>query len=458
MNSLTAIFLMVNVGILLLVSRRWAPLPLLVGTCYIPAYLSIDLGPLHFTAVRVLVAFGMVRILARQERPTGGINKVDAAIIAWAVWMIVSGFFHKEPMATFIFRLGLVYDACGIYALIRCFCRNLEDIYAFCQLTAIFLAPLAMEMLFEKLTVHNYFSVLGGGETPIIREGKVRANGPFGHPILAGTAGAVCLPMMIGLWRLNRTTSVIGILGCFAIIFSSASSGPILSAVAGLFALYMWRYRHLVSLFQRLIIPGYIALDLYMKDPAYYIIARIDLAGGSTSWYRCRLIESAIEHISEWWLVGTDYTRHWMWVVVSWSSDHTDITSHYIQMGVLGGLPLLVLFIIVLAMGFKGVTKALEYEYENPKFRFLLWAFGASLFAHTATFVSVSYFDQSFVFLYLTLAVISSAGTQEVGSVNLQWTATQLSAKKETAKARGKIIANDLSPAYNDMYSRRKKR
>ncbi len=462
MNSLAIMFLLVDAAALLLVSRRWATLPLLVGACYIPAYLSIDLGPLHFTAIRILVAVGIVRMMIRQEWPVGGINGIDRAVIAWAIWLLVSGFFHKDPMSTFIFRIGLVYDACGIYALIRSFCKNLKDIYGVCQLTAIILAPLAMEMLIEKLTVHNLFSILGGGETPIIREGKVRANGPFGHPILAGTAGAVCLPMMIGLWELHRKTAIVGTIACFLIIFSSASSGPILSALAGIFALFMWRYRHLIPLLQRWAIPGYIALDIYMKDPAYFIIARIDLAGGSTSWYRCRLIQSAIEHLSEWWLTGTDYTRHWMWVVVSWSPDHTDITSHYIQMGVLGGLPLLLLFIYTLFKGFNGVTIALQDECSSsPNSRFMIWALGASLFAHTATFVSVSYFDQSFVFLYLTLAVISSASAgaevisiQNTRSMSTQFSTTTYNVSQSNRVGKDLLISHSM--AKNNLYSRPK--
>ena len=82
-----------------------------------------------------------------------------------------------------------------------------------------------------------------------------------------------------------------------------------------------------------------ILLDLVMKAPAYYIIARADIIGGSTGWHRAALIDSAIRHLNEWWLIGTDYTRNWMVTGVSWSADNTDITNHYLYLGVLGGLP-----------------------------------------------------------------------------------------------------------------------
>jgi len=174
-----------------------------------------------------------------------------------------------------------------------------------------------------------------------------------------------------------------------------------------------------MRLIRWLAVLGYIALDLIMKAPAYYIIARIDLTGSSTSWHRAALIDSAIQHLSEWWFAGTDYTRDWMPYGVNWSADQSDITNHYLRMGVDGGLPLMLLFIAVLAMGFSFVGRTLRMTPELPPLsQFMIWALGASLFTHSVTFISVSYFDQSVVFIYLTLAVIGSvrSGTVRVTS------------------------------------------
>jgi hypothetical protein len=271
-------------------------------------------------------------------------------------------------------------------------------------------------MLSEKMTGHNLFSALGGvSEFSEIREGRIRAQGPFAHSILAGTVGAVCLPLMIGLWQQHRKTAVAGIVASFSIIFASASSGPIMSALFGIGALFMWHWRHQMRLVRWLAVLGYIGLDLIMKAPAYYLIARIDLTGSSTSWHRAALIDAALTHLSEWWFAGTDFTRHWMPTGVSWSEEHTDITNHYLRMGVDGGLPLMLLFIAVLATGFSFVGRTLQRMPElSPQSRFMIWALGASLFAHATTFTSVSYFDQSFVFIYLTLAAIGSVWSEMV--------------------------------------------
>jgi hypothetical protein len=321
--------------------------------------------------------------------------------------MLLSGAFHKNASSQFIERLGYVFDAWGAYFLFRCFCRTWDEATWVCRLTGIILAPIAVSMIVEKVTTHNFFAIFGGvPEISHIREGHLRAQGPFAHAILAGTVGAVCLPLVLSVWKLHKSSAVIGTAACLAMVIASGSSGPILSAAAAIGALALWPYRDSMRSIRWGAVAGYIALDLIMKDPAYFIMARIDLTGGSTGWFRARLIQSSLEHISEWWLSGTDYTRHWMPSGVSWSPEHTDLTDHYVYMGVLGGLPLLIMFIALVAQGFAVVGRRLQ---NSPKeTQFASWAFGASLFAHAVTCISVSYFDSSVVFLYLTLGLIGS--------------------------------------------------
>jgi len=214
---------------------------------------------------------------------------------------------------------------------------------------------------------------------------------------------------MVGIWQQHRKTVIIGMTACLLMVFTSASSGPIMSASFAIGALFMWRWRHRMRLFRWLAVLGYIGLDMIMNAPAYYLIARIDLTGSSTSWHRAALIEAALNHLSEWWLAGTDYTRHWMAYGVLWNENHIDVTNYYLRMGVDGGLPLMFLFIAVLATGFSFVGQTLGHGTNLPsESRFMIWGLGAALFSHAATFVSVSYFDQSFVFIYLTLAIIGS--------------------------------------------------
>lgn len=376
---------------------------------------GVTLGPFHLFFIRILIAVGFVRVIVRGERLAGRMTSLDWLMIIWAVWALISSFFHKDISGVLVNRLGLVYNGCGIYFLLRVFCQSLNDVVGLCRITALLLIPLSIVMLYEKMTGHNLFSVLGGvSELSEVRNGRIRAQGPFSHSILSGTVGAVSLSLMIGLWQQHRKTAIAGIVACCLMIVTSASSGPIMSTLLAMVALFLWYWRDRMRLIRWLAVLAYIGLDLVMKAPAYYLVARIDLTGSSTSWHRAKLIEAALEHFSEWWFAGTDFTRHWMDYGVGWSSDHIDITNQYLVMGVNGGLFLMLLFIAILAKGFFLVGQMLQQAYKpQPSVsRFMIWTLGVSLFAHATTFLSVSYFDQSFVFLYLTLAAICSASIQ----------------------------------------------
>jgi hypothetical protein len=300
----------------------------------------------------------------------------------------------------------------GLYFMLRVFCQNWEEVRFLCRVVAWLLVPIALEMVYEQMTGTNLFSMLGDDPiVPEIREGRVRAQGPFAHAILAGTVGAVMLPLCIGLWRHHRFAAMAGLWASGTIVLTSASSGPKMSAIFALLGLLLWPWRTSMRWIRWLAIGTYLMLMLVMASPPYYLMARVDLSGGSTGWYRARLIESSLQHLGEWWLAGSDYTRHWMPTGVAWSPNHVDLTNHYLWLGVQGGLLLLLLFVLLLTTGFAIVGRSVRAtQSTQPAHAFFCWALGASLFAHAATTISVSYFDQSFVFLNITLASIAGLG------------------------------------------------
>jgi hypothetical protein len=443
MNPVVVVFLILNALALLVLPRRWAPLPLIMGACYVTRAQSIELQVFTFTVMQVLIVVGVARVLIRGEWRAPEANGLDFLMLVWGTWLALSVLFHNDVSQQMVKRLGLVFDAWGLYFLFRVFCQSRQEIARLCGVVAVLLAPIAAAMLVEKVTAYNMFSAFGGiPVTPRMRGGELRAQGPFNVSILAGNIGAVTLPLMIGLWRLRRSLSAVGIAACIAMVYACASSGPIVSAVAGIAALMAWRFRFHMRAVRWAAVALYLALDLAMQAPAYYLIARVDLTGSSTGWHRARLIESSLRHLSEWWIVGTDYTRHWMPTGITWSSDHTDITNHYLNMGVFGGLPLMLLFVAVLAKAFGLVGRGLRAASAKDAVtagdtghQFLLWACGASLFAHAATCISVTYVDQSIIFLYLSLALAGSmlaagavsrqaqsvAALAEVRSVKPRW-------------------------------------
>ncbi|MBK6854915.1 MAG: hypothetical protein IPG93_25910 [Burkholderiales bacterium] len=425
MNILVASILLGSVSAVLLLPRRAAMVALIVGGCCLPVAMSLELGPFNFYPLRLLLAAALLRIMLWADTPPGGMNGLDWAMVAWVLLALASCLFYDEIADTLTNRLGLVFTAAGSYAAFRMFCHSHDDRLYLCRVLAWLMVPLALAMSYERLSGHNLFLALGGlNDVPEVRNGAVRAQGPFAHSILAGSAGAMSLPLVWVLWRTNRHLTIAATMAAFTMILASGSTGPILSALCAAVALALWHVRDHVRTLCWAALLAYISLDLVMQAPAYYLMARIDLTGSSTSWHRAALIEAAIDHLPQWWLAGTDYTRHWIAYGVPWSPNHIDVTNHYLRLGVDGGLPLMLSFIVVLAIAFSYVGRAVRQVPANAtatntntntnantattSSHLVIWALGAALFGHVVTFLSVSYFDQSVIFLYATLAAIAS--------------------------------------------------
>jgi hypothetical protein len=375
---------------------------------------GVELGPFNLPIVRILIAVGILRVVFRGECRVRSISALDYSILGWGAWAILSSVFHADPIATLINRLGIVYNAWGFYFLFRASCRSAADVRRTVKVLAVVLTPLAISMLAERASGVNPFHVFGGvSQYSEWRGSVVRAQGPFSHPILAGSVGAATIPLLLIIWRDSKVFATLGILACAIMVVASASSGPVLSAFFGALAIAMWPMRFHMRKFQVAAIGSYLALEIVMKAPAYYILARIDVTGSSTSWHRAELINAAIKHLGDWWLIGTNYTRHWISYGVGWSSAHTDVTNYYIQMGIYGGLLLIALFVLSLALAFRMVGHVVRrgiLTSGDKSDAFAAWCCGCALFAHAATFISISYFDQSVSFLYLTLAMIAAIG------------------------------------------------
>lgn len=411
MNPVALILLLMCGIATLAVPRRWAPVPLLIGCCYMTIGQVIEIGPFSFPLFRMLLGLGVVRVVLRGERIQGRLNAIDKMMIAWGSWIVLASFFHRfGPGSGPIYALGTTYNMWLFYFLTRIWCRNERELQLMVGAIAILLVPIAISMWIEKIAMYNPFSIFGGVlEIPTIREGRVRPSGPFLHPILAGTVGATCLPLMASIWKTRRSIALLGMASCLAMVLASASSGPLMSLIFGIFALCMWWYRPLTRFAIPALVVVYILLSFVMSRPPYYLLSRIDLTGGSTGWHRAALIDGFLAHFHEWWAFGTDRTQHWLPFATGPTPDHTDITNAYIGFAVVAGLPALLLILSILWRAFSWVGIAARTRNGvMSRDRFVAWSLGSALFAHATTSISVSYFDQSQVFFWATISMISS--------------------------------------------------
>ena len=189
--------------------RRYAFLPLLVGMCHLPNVPVVEVG-VSFSITKLLILVGLLRAWYERRGLWSFHNRLDVSIAVWACWAILSGLFHHpRDHNPITIRMSLTYEIFGAYLYARAFVRNLEDVKRYTRCLAVILLPLAVLMLIEAATLNNVYAGLGAPATEI-RNGRVRAVGPFGHPILAGTVGASCLLLMRPALR---RTSRLGVLG-----------------------------------------------------------------------------------------------------------------------------------------------------------------------------------------------------------------------------------------------------
>ena len=398
------------------IPRRFAFVPLLIAACHFPNIQIIS----SFTIVRLVVLAGLLRAAAEIASLRAQRQSMDRWFVLWAVWAFLSSFAHqaKENYNPLTVHLSLIFDYAGTYLYARTYFRENLDLMRFSKCLAIVLMPLAGLLLVEHVTGKNLYSLVGAMPEPWVREGRIRAAGPFGNAILAGIVGGVSFPLMMLLLREDRRWALRGLAACLLIVFSSSSSTPFMTLFAGIGILSLWRWRSLLPRIRLGIIAMLIALALVMEAPIWYLIARIDIAGGSTSWHRAELIQQAVEHLGEWWLVGTDYTRHWMPYGIEWSEDHVDITNHYINMGVRGGLLLMLSFIVILFKAFQLLGRKMQaLRMADDPTEFMFWCLGTSLFVHAFTFMAISYFDQSYVLVSLVLGAVPGLCSSEVQQV-----------------------------------------
>lgn len=406
----TILFISCSIA-LLVVPRKLAAVPLLLGCTYMTLGQGISIGGISLPVYRLLLLVGAVRVMTKGEGIPGGLNLIDKLMVAWGGWVVFASFFHDPLRAGPVYACGQVFNQVLIYFLIRIWCVELSEVGGVIRVVALLLVPIAFEMIVEKMTGRNSFAIFGGvPEWVVVREGSLRAQGPFRHPILAGTVGATCIPLFVGIFKSHRLAAVAGIGAGIVMVFASSSSGPVMSLIAGVCAIAILRIKKNLGAIRKACYVLYGFLVIIMKKPPYYLISRIDISGGSTGWHRAFLIEQTFAYFSEWWLFGTDETRHWMPSQgIANDPHHTDITNYYIGFGVTGGLAAMILVILMMAIAFNWVGKLYDL-FVGPETNdgFMIWCFGACLFSHAITGFSVAYFDQSMLYFWLSVAVISS--------------------------------------------------
>ena len=167
---------------------------------------------------------------------------------------------------------GTAYNALGMYFLFRFLVRDFGDIKRAFKIAAVCIIPLAAAMVQERITGRDPFAVFGVRNAIVqVRDGALRCSGPFEVPMLAGTFAATLLPFFVALWqqgRADRLLSGLAILSSATIIFTTASSGPYLTALVAVVGLLLWPWRKYMRTLRWAVVLVLITLQVIMKSPS----------------------------------------------------------------------------------------------------------------------------------------------------------------------------------------------
>lgn len=397
-------------GLLLIaLPRRWAALPCIFQTCMVSAAQQIVVAGLDFSLIRLMVICGFLRILLRREYASIRWQRVDGVILAFAAVRTVAYTIQRGGFDALTFQVGRTFEEVGLYFMFRCLIRNWDDLIGAIKGFVLISVPVAVAFVIENRTAHNAFSVFGG--VPAIttmREGRLRCQGAFAHPIIAGCFWASMMPLAAALWWQGNFNRLLSILGCITfalIVVLCASSTPVMGIIfalvgAAMFFVRWWMRYVLIGVACLLVI-----LHFSMKAPVWHLIARINISKGNTGYHRFQIIDNAIHRFTEWALVGTRSTAHWFW-------GGQDVTNHYVLEGVRGGFLTLVLFVTTIVLCFGAAGRLWRTWATNRSKMILAWALGVSLFVHCTNFIGVSYFGQAVLVWFLVLASLVSLDEQ----------------------------------------------
>jgi hypothetical protein len=408
-HPVVAIAVVVAAVLILLLPRRHMFIPFFLATFWIPFGEVIVVGGVHFLTPRIIILFGLIRMAASKPSSnkrvlTGGVNLVDKAVIFWAMSYALAFVLLYLQWAAVINRFGFLLDSLGGYFVIRYMIQDIEDVRRVIKLFAVIAFVLAICMVNEQLTHRNIFGLVGGERSvPELREGRVRSQAAFHHPLLAGGFGATFMPLFVAVWKERKKIAILGLIASVLMTVTSAESTSILTFAAGVLGLCLWRLRNKMRIICWGIAVVLVVLHLSMTAPVWALIARIDLTGSSTSYDRFILIDNFIRHFGDWWLLGAkDYGN--------WGIDMWDLCNQYVAYGQTGGLATLVFFIAIISLSFRAITKARRrLASTNPHQEWFLWCLWAALFSNLAAYFGLGWGDQTELSWFALLAMISTA-------------------------------------------------
>ncbi len=426
MQPLTLLIAAVG-SVLILLGKPVTVLVTYIGILvWYPTYLTVQLGPLNFSARRILILVILVKIFLGQ-----GLSAkfkfllVDKFVLAYAGLALAAGVTTTEFGKVTAYWGGNVFmDEVLPYFAARILIAKREDYLNCLRMLLLISIPLAVVSILQCVTGYNPFGFFqqynafraeSRGYIPTPRRGFYRANLTFGVSIMLGLYFSIVCGCCVGLVRyIKREKRLLytglGVVGLG--VLSSMSSGPWFMAaiLAGILLLY--KQRNYWKLFVTMLIGGIVFIEILSNSSWYEALSRFTF-DSANAWYRTALIRRVFSGgMGGRWLTGYGL-RDPGWAIGY--VEHTDIVNHYIAVLVWWGLAGLVPFCGILACAFIRLREAFVAARTGAD-RWLIWTLMSTLTALLILFMSASLYAQTLTMFFILLAFCASAPAWIKGS------------------------------------------
>lgn len=396
------------VGILFL-PRKYACWPMIIIACFISQAQRISIASLDFPFLRIITCFAILRVMIRGEFQSFKFNRLDYAVIAFMGIRTIYSFLHitKSVSATGVALCGDTLDAWGQYFFFRCLVSDYEDFKNLTYGFMIFAIPNAITMIIEATTLHNPYAFMGGvSDVTRSRDDTLRCMNAYSHPILAGCFWAVLLPYMGAMIKQRGRIKIFpffGIIAASIIIVLSGSSSPIAGAGLAFLGGCAFLFRRQMKLIRWVTFLTVAAAQVMSNSPVWKVFARVKIVGGSTGYYRFKLIDQFIRHAPDWLLAGSAKGTS------TWDVPMFDIVNYYVVLGLGGGLVFIILIVWLLIESYRNAGVGMRSAAGDTEQQLMSWATGVSVFVHMMTFLAVTYYGQITMVWFMSLALTGIA-------------------------------------------------
>lgn len=411
LHPLVAVLIGILVLVVLTAKRRYVIVAFIIALNLITAGQRLYVLGMNLPALRILVIAGVVRVFLRGETRSLQFLLLDRIVILYSVVAVVAHFLRMPFYSTLVSDIGATLDRLGAYLVVRIVVRNHDDFRIVVRTFALLSLLLVMLFFHEHRTGHNVFALFGGTrEISEFRENGYRASGPYSHSILAGTLWASILPLYIGYrnWGKQRSTLLLVAVPIAAfLVYFSDSSTPLAAMAVGIIASVLYYQRDLVSPLRITVLAAVLGIAVFWWHPVWYLFTKIDLTGGSASYFRYLLVDNFVRHWREWVLIGTNNAHYWGAGYGLGGLGLADATNQFVAEGLSGGVAKLALFTAAMIVAFRYVA-ALVATARGKEERLANWQIGASALVHGVSFLGISYFGQVVFSWWMLIAVCAS--------------------------------------------------